>query len=211
MKSTNIFSLLVLSSILLSACQPALPPERPLNTGDRPRVTRGQPEVVREEVLPTLTIARGEAKSEMKLRSQTSRYLNAQNTALEITLTSSDLAYCQNENPALGEGEEELKIIIRSKDGKTPVDKIEFAGDDRFELSATYRSNKPAPAGQTETSAPDNESAQPSAAPADVTFSGADFAGLKITDLNAAIARGHLSITSADLSVEGEFFTAVCK
>lgn len=157
MKSTNIFSLLVLSSILLSACQPALPPERPLNTGDRPRVTRGQPEVVREEVLPTLTIARGEAKSEMKLRSQTSRYLNAQNTALEITLTSSDLAYCQNENPALGEGEEELKIIIRSKDGKTPVDKIEFAGDDRFELSATYRSNKPAPAGQTETSAPDND------------------------------------------------------
>lgn len=211
MKSTNIFSLLVLSSILLSACQPALPPERPLNTGDRPRVTRGQPEVVREEVLPTLALTQGEAKSEMKLRSQTSRYLNAQNTALEITLTSSDLAYCQNENPALGEGEEELKITIRAKDGQTPIEKIEFAGDDRFELSATYRSNKPAPAGQTETSAADNESAQPSAAPADVTFSGADFTGLKITDLNAAIARGHLSITSTDLSVEGEFFTAVCK
>lgn len=198
MKSTNTLTLLLLSAIVLTACQPALPPERPLNTGDRPRVTRGEEEIAREEVLPILSVERAGAKSELKLRSQTSRYLNAQNSALEITLTSSDLAYCQNENPALGEGEEELKITIRATDGQTPIGKIEFAGDDRFELSATYRGNAP-PAGET------------AAQPAEITLSPADFASLKVTDLNAAIVRGHLKIASADLSIEGEFFTAVCK
>lgn len=187
MNNKYIIPLLVFSALVLSACQPALPPERPINNGDRPKVTKENTPPV-EEVLPILAITFGEEKTEMKLRSQTSRYLGTQEAALEITLTSSKLAYCQNENPALGEGEEELKITVKSKDGTTPVDKGELAGNDQFEISGTYRNNL-----------------------GDVQFQTTDFSSLNISDLNTAIVRGHIQIKTIDRSIVGEFFTAICK
>lgn len=186
MNIKHTFPLLVLSIFILSACQPGLPPERPINTGDRPRVTRNTTPV--EEVLPTFAVTSAETKSEMKLRSQTSRYLNAQSSVLEITLTSSRLAYCQNENPALGEGEEELKITIKSKDGKTAIVQDELANNDGIEIAGVYRNNQ-----------------------GDIPLQTSDFSSMKIIDLNSAIVRGNLQIATTDLSIEGEFFTAICK
>ena len=187
MSKQYILPVLILSIFVLSACQPAQPPERPINTGDRPRVTREKTPPA-EEVLPVLAITKGENKSELKLRSQTARYLNNEKTALEIVLTSSNLAYCQNESPALGEGEEELKIVVKTVDGKFSVGQGELATEPGYELSGTYRTSQ-----------------------GDVALEKSAISSLNITDLNAAIVRGHLKIAGTDLAIEGEFFTAICR
>ncbi len=176
----------VFSIFALTACQAGLPAERPLNQGDRPRVTYNTQPV--EEVFPVLNVTQKDQKSEFKMRSQTSRYLNSSNTELEITLSSSAVAFCKNEAPTLKEGEEQLKFIIKSKDGKTPVGKTEFAKNEAYEISIMRKT----PTLDTKIPADSLES-------------------FKITDLNNAIVRGHLKIAATDLTIEGEFFTAICK
>ena len=198
----HLILVLLISGLALAACETTLEPERPLNTGDRPRITNGN----REEVLPMLSITQNGTESEMKLRSQTSRYLNEKKSILEINLTSSNLAYCQNENPALGEGEEELKITIKSKDGNTPIEAMQFVDDDRFELTANYRSNKKANSEHSTSNSTDM-----SVTPTNIAFQSADFTNLTITDLSAAIARGELKISTENINIEGEYFTAICQ
>ena len=196
MKKIRNITLLITSILVLTACQTSLPPERPLNTtGERSRFTQNEEDTQREEMLPVLTIADKDSKSEMKLRSQTSRYINANNSAIEITLTSSRLAYCQNESSALGEGEEEIKITIKAKDGKTPIEQNEYVDNNNFEISAIYRGNK-----QT----------SPSTL-SDITFSSGDFITMEITDINTAIVRGQLKLSKDEITIEGEYFTAICR
>ncbi len=190
MNRNKLISLLALSTIVLTACQMGQPPERPLNTGDRPRVTRttNTPATPAEEVLPMLKITQKDQIGEFKLRSQTTRYLNEAKTELEISLSSSRLAYCQNESPELKEGEEQLKIIIKARDGKTAIPKAEFAKSTDYEISATRKS-----------------------ATLETKIPAENFESLKITDLNNAIVRGNLKIVTADLTMEGEYFTAICQ
>lgn len=173
----------ILSALFLSACQNGTP-ERPVNTGDRRNNT---PEAPVEEVLPSLKVnAMGQA-SEMKLRSQTSRYLNDKKTELEIVLTSSKVAFCQNEKPTLLEGEEELRLTVKSKKN-TPVVAADYANNPDYEITAVRKT----PSLET-------------------TFSPENFKSFKITDLNNAIVRGNINIAAKDMSIEGEYFTAICK
>jgi hypothetical protein len=185
MNNRSLIIIFALASIALTACQGGTP-ERPINTaGDR---RNEKPEVPIEEVLPSLKInAQGQA-SELKLRSQTSRYLNEAKSELEIVLTSSKVAFCQNEKPELLEGEEEVRLTVKSKDGKKAVVAADYANNADYEISAVRKT----PAGET-------------------TFSPENFKSFKVTDLNNAIVRGNINIVAKDMSIEGEYFTAICK
>jgi hypothetical protein len=186
MTRNKLIVLLALSTTVFTACQIGQPAERPLNTDGRPRVIK--PATPVEEVLPVLKVSQKGQNSEFKLRSQTSRYLNDLKTELEITLSSSSQAYCQNEAPVLKEGEEQLKITIKAKDGKTAITKAEFAGNEAFEIFALRKT-----------------------ATLETKIPAESFESLKISDLNNAIVRGSLRIASEDLKMEGEYFTAICK
>lgn len=183
MNTKTILVIATVTSLLLAGCQAGQPPERPLNTGDRPRV--GEPVVAPEdEVLPTLNITEESEEREMKLRSQTSRFLDDNKQVLEITLSSSRLAFCENESPELLEGEEQIIITLK---GKTPIIDGK-AIDAGYELSAKYKS-------QTD----------------EKEFAQENFTEMSISDINAAIVRGKMDINLEEFSIEGEFFTAICK
>lgn len=181
-KSNKLIFALAFTLITLSACQTPSQPEHVV------KFDRNTDKTPVEEVLPVIKITQGPNHSDLKLRSQTSRYLNAEKSAIEITLSSSKTAFCENQAPALKEGEAELKIIVKAKDGKKAITKEDLSKDTDFESIATYKTT----AGE-------------------VTISGDQFKSLSISDLNAAILRGNIQISAKDFSVEGEYFTAICK
>lgn len=181
-KSNKLIFALTFTLIALSACQPSAEPEHVV------KFDRNTDKTPVEEVLPVIKITQGTDHSELKLRSQTSRYLNAEKSAIEITLSSSKIAFCENQAPALKEGEAELKITVKAKDGKKAISKEDLSQDSNFETSATYKT----PAGE-------------------IAISGDQFKSLSISDLNAAILRGNIAISAKDFAVEGEYFTAICQ
>jgi len=186
MTKNKLLSLLALSAVLLSACQPV----QPADTTGNPDVNSKTAATVTQydEVLPVLKVTDQGQAGDFKLRSQTSRYPSGAKTEMQITLTSSPVAYCQNESPVLKAGEESLLITIKAKNGKTPVSKAELANNAAYDLSGIYQN-----------------------AAGEVKLAAADFTSLKITDLNGAIARGSLKISASNLQIEGEFFTAICQ
>lgn len=181
-KSKFVLTLLLAAS-LLTGCQDNGQPERPLNTDGRKSTQEEQKPI--EEVLPVLKVTQGPNHSELKLRSQTSRYLSQDQSALEITLSSSQTAFCKNESPELKDGEAELKITVK---GKKPIVKEDLSQNKDLEINAVYKTS----AGE-------------------VMISGDQFKSLNISDLNAAILRGNIQISAKDFALEGEYFTAICK
>jgi hypothetical protein len=181
-------------AILLAACQQASKVDQNPANPDRPRVTKKTP---LEEVLPTLSITQKASTNtpvtpnEFKLRSQTSRYLNANKSALEITLSDSRQGFCKNEAPDLLDGESIIKISIKAKDGKSAIPKGVLTAD-KFDLSV-QKMTKYGDA-QTETK-----------------FAANEIPLFKITDINNSIARGNFKLDNSTTMIEGEFFTAVCK
>ncbi|MCC6643187.1 hypothetical protein IT411_00375 [Candidatus Peregrinibacteria bacterium] len=176
---------LVLTAFMLAGCQDNGQPEHPLNTDGRKSNSNQEVKKPMEEVLPVLKVTKGPDHSELKLRSQTSRYLNPDQSVLEITLSSSQTAFCKNESPALQEGEAELKITVK---GQKAIVKEDLALNKDLEINAVYKTS----AGE-------------------IMISGDQFKSLNISDLNAAILRGNLQISAKDFAVEGEYFTAICK
>ena len=181
-KSNKLIFALAFTLITLTACQAPSQPEHVV------KFDRNTDKTPVEEVLPVIKITQGPNHSDLKLRSQTSRYLNAEKSAIEITLSSSKTAFCENQAPALKEGEAEIKITVKAKDGKKAIVKEDLSQDADFETSATYKT----PAGE-------------------IMISGDQFRSLSISDLNAAILRGNIQISAKDFAVEGEYFTAICK
>lgn len=188
MKQSQFFLLIltIISSVFLSACQDtSITSPAGKSAGRTPPAVDARPD---EEVLPTLQLKENGQDSKIVLRSQTSHFLNTQKSALEIDVTSSKVAYCENEHPALQAKEEEMIITLKAKNPKTSLDKGEFANSKDYEISAIRRNA----AGQT-------------------TIPSESFQSLKITDLNAAIARGNFAISTPALTITGEYFTALCK
>lgn len=181
-KSNKLIFALAFTLIAFSACQTPSQPEHVV------KFDRNIDKTPVEEVLPFLKITQGANQSELKLRSQTSRYLNPEKSAIEITLSSSKTAFCENQAPALKEGEAELKITVKAKDSKKAIAKEDLIKDTDFETSATYKTST-----------------------GEITISGDQFKSLSISDLNAAILRGNIQISAKDFAVEGEYFTAICK
>ena len=185
-KSLAFISAIILLALTLTACQESSVSPSKNQPGDRKTpVVATKPD---EEILPTLQLKENNQDSKIVLRSQTSHFLNSQKSALEIDVTSSKIAFCENQHPELKDKEEELIITLKSKDGKTALTKGEYANNKDFEITASRRNA----AGQT-------------------TIPVESFQSLKITDLNNAIVRGNLNITSPALSISGEYFTAICK
>jgi len=175
--------LMAISLFSLSACDMGNSNQ---NTGDRnnPQVET-RPD---EEVFPTLDLKENGNASKIVLRSQTSHYLNDQKSAVEIEMTSSKIAFCENEEPPLKDKEESIKITIKAKNPKTAITKGEFVGNKDFDITATRKTT----AGET-------------------TISADQFQSLKITDINNAIVRGNFNVSSTNLALSGEYFTAICK
>ncbi len=172
-----------LALVSLTACQ-----DSDVNTGFVGRQKAPVETRPDEEILPTLQIVEQGKASKMVLRSQTSSYLNEQKSALEIELTSSKVAFCQNEEPPLQTGEESLKIIIKAKDPKTTIAKGEFADNPDYQLTAIRKT-----------------------ASGETTLDSEQLKSFKITDINNAIVRGNLNVASPDLDISGEYFTAICQ
>ncbi len=181
-KSNKLIFALTFTLIILSACQAPLEPEHVV------KFDRNTDKTPVEEVLPVLKVTQGPDHSELKLRSQTSRYLNAEKSAIEITLSSSKIAFCENQAPALKEGEAELKITVKAKDGKKAISKADLSKDADLEITAVYKT----PSGE-------------------INISGDQFKSLAISDLNEAILRGNIQVSAKDFAIEGEYFTAICK
>jgi hypothetical protein len=186
MNTKTILVLMTVASSLLVGCQNNQPPEHPLNTGDRPRII--EPNIAPEdEILPILKITEPiGGEREMKLRSQTSRFSGSDQKKIEITLSSSRLAFCDNENPDLKEKEEQVIITVESTG--TVIVPGETANSQNYTLSGVFKS-----------------------AQGEKVISDESFTSLTITDINNAIARGNINISSEDISISGEFFSAICK
>lgn len=184
MKKNTVLIIATIATFLLVGCQNNQPPERPLNKGDRSRVTT--PVVAPEdEILPVLKISEGGQEREMKLRSQTTRFLDDSQKTMEITLSSSRTAFCENETPELLNGDEQLILTVKSdKDAIATGDAKESA----YQLSGKYKN-----------------------ADGEIDLAADAIKGLTISDLNAAIVRGNLDVSNEQISIKGEFFTAICK
>lgn len=127
----KVLALSCLSVFVLTACQNNLPPERPANTGDRPRVT---PVVNNDDALPTLAFTKGAEQAKFLLKNQTARYLNPEKTELEITFSNLTREFCAPASD-LQEGEQELKITVKAKNA---ISKGELVNADN-QISAIYR------------------------------------------------------------------------
>lgn len=178
--------ILVGLSLFIAGCQNAnpTPPERPINPNGRPTQTQVDPNI--NEVVPVLNMNSAGQGKEFKLRSQTARYLNAEKSALEIVLTDNRQVSCQNLTPTFTADQQKITLTVKSKDGKA-IAMGDLSADANFEKQAEYQM------GETKT-AFNNEAVQK----------------LEFTNINDAIARGNLKLQSTDLSLEGEFFTAIC-
>lgn len=185
MNKNTVLILATITTFLLAGCQfSSQPPERPLNKGDRSRVTT--PIVAPEdEILPVLKISKDGQEKEMKLRSQTTRFLDDSKKTMEITLSSSRTTFCENESPELLDGDERLVLTLKSnKDAITIGDAKETA----YELSGKYKN-----------------------ADGEIVLTAEEIKGLTISDLNDSIVRGNVDLGNDQISIKGEFFTAICK
>ncbi|MGL5830989.1 MAG: hypothetical protein ACRCZE_02450 [Candidatus Altimarinota bacterium] len=178
--------ILIVASLFIAGCQPAGTgqPERPLNPNGKPVK---QPEPIVEEIVPLLNMNAAGQSKEFKLRSQTSRYLNAEKSALEIVLTDNRDVSCQNPAPAMTADQQKITLTVKSKDGKSPIAMADLSTDTNFEKQAEYQ------IGETKTA-----------------FGNDAVTKLEFTNINDAIARGNLKLETTDLSLDGEFFTAIC-
>ena len=191
MRKSIFLTSLVISALLLSACQSGqVSNPNSSSTNDRPRITDQTKSA--DDNLPVLKTKQSGLAGEFKLRSQTSRYLTSNKSSAEIILSNTTSAFCQKQKPTLLDEEQQIRIIIKSKDGKTAVSKGETVGNSNFELSLS----KVTKAGEQK-------------------LDSLLITSLNITDLNNAILRGNLkSSASSDGKIEsydGEFFTAICK
>jgi len=198
-KSIKLFVVAVctlLAGILFTACQQSVqntPSQSP--TSDRRNVTKIPPV---EPVYPTLQVSHKNpadanipaATSDFKLKGQVSHYTSSSKSSLEIILTDSTNETCENRTPELQDGQSIIKITVKSKDGKALT--IGNYSADKYDMSATM---------STKSGTNTNE----------VKCEGSQIPTFKMTDLNAAIARGNFNIVGTDTGLQGEFFTAICK
>lgn len=178
--------ILVIISLFIAGCQSTgNGPERPNNQNNKPTKPV---EPVYEEVVPLLNMNSDGQTKEFKLRSQTARYLNAEKSALEIVLTDNREVSCQNLTPQFAADQQKITVTIKSKDGKAPIAMADLSADANFEKQAEYKIGETIKA-----------------------FTNEEVKKLEFTNINDAIVRGNLKLETADLSFEGEFFTAICK
>lgn len=140
-----------------------------------------------KEILPELSLNINGEISEFALRSQTSRFLNDNKSAVEITLTNSRLAFCDNQKPELSENDKFLTINISNKDNH-PLQLGAQTENTQLEIKALLETSN-----QT------------------IEVKQDQFKDLSFTDLNNAILRGSLNIQNEQLSLSGNFFTAICR
>jgi hypothetical protein len=180
--------ILVGLSIFIAGCQSTsnVPPERPLYPNGRSTEPETTVDPYLNEVVPVLSMNVAGQGKEFKLRSQTARYLNPEKSALEIVLTDNREVSCQNPTPAFTSEQQKLIFTVKSKDGKA-IAMGDLTADANFEKQAEYQM------GEVKNNF-DNNSVKK----------------LEFTNINDAIARGNLKLESTDLSLEGEFFTAIC-
>lgn len=185
----------LIAGVFFTACQQSA--QNPTGNGstDRRQVEDTTPA---KELFPTLQISHKNTADanippttgDFQLRDQTSHYTNSSKSALEITLTDSRKASCENENPELLDGESMIKITVKAKNGKALT-----AGDytpDKYDLAMTV----------TTKSGDQNKV---------VKFDATQIQSFKVTDLNKAIFRGNFQAVGTDTGLQGEFFTAICK
>lgn len=179
----------LLAASILSACQAApQSPEHVVKLKDRTRL-----DTPAESIYPTLKLTTKDpaATKDFKLKSQTSRYTNGTQSALEITLTDSSETSCENKNPELKEGETVIKLIIASKDDKVALAKGTYTAE-KYNLSGTI-------------------SSMAGGFKKEEKLSQEQISSINVTDLNKAIFRGSFKADGTNTSLEGEFFTAICK
>ncbi len=185
----------LLAGIFFTACQQTVRNPSGNLRNDRRQVGDATPV---KEVFPTLQISHKNpadnnippTTGDFQLRDQTSRYTNATKSALEITLTDSRKASCEQENPELLAGESIIKITVKSRDGK-PLTAGAYTSD-KYDISGSIKTNN---GDQDKTT----------------KFDSAQFSSFQVTDLNKAIFRGNFQVSGADTGLSGEFFTAICK
>ena len=188
---------ILVSAVFFAACQQSVlnPSGSNSNNSDRRHTDKNLPV---KELFPTLQLSLKNiadanippVTSDFQLRDQTSRYTNSAKSALEITLTDSRKASCENEKPELLDGESIINITIKSKNGKALT-----SGDytaDKYEIAMTI----------TTKSADQNKV---------VKFAANQMQSFKVTDLNKAIFRGSFKADNTEAGLQGEFFTAICK
>ncbi len=139
-----------------------------------------------KEVLPELSLNINGEISKFALRSQTSKFLNDNKSTVEITLTNSRLAFCDNQKPELSENDKFLTINISNKDNQ-PLQLGSQTGNTQLEIKALLEMKDQR-----------------------IELSQDQFQDLSFTDLNNAILRGVLNIQSEQLNLSGDFFTAIC-
>jgi len=169
------------TSFLLSACNQA---KAPSPTTKKPNSTQN----AIDDKVPTLTSNINGQTDQFKLRSQISRYLNEEKSSAEFLISNSVKLSCQMPSPKLATGEQIIKITINNKD-KSAVKRQEFKSGTDQEMSAEILNS-------------DGTS---------VKFQGGDTASAVITDINSSIIRGNMRIKNENLSLQGDFFTAICK
>jgi len=189
MSKSYLLSTLIISTLLLTACQSGqVTAPANVNNTDRPRISDQTKPV--EAVYPILKTSQSGLAGEYKLVSQTSRYLSSDKSSLELNLSNTPSAYCLMQQPKLKDDEQQIRIVIKSKDSNNPITKGEAVGNAKYELTLSKYT----------------KDGEQKLDPKLIT-------SLNITDLNNSVLRGNLKSSSDGKieSFEGEFFTAICR
>ena len=146
--------------------------------------TEGRPTQKSTEIIvPTLKLQQDNQQSNFQLRSQTSTYLNKDKSKVELTLTDNPTHSCMSPATTVSDNQTIYKLTIETDDGKVFTQGSAYTKLTLSKITATGEENIAL--------GPDSK--------------------VKISAINSSIFRGDLSLVADNFSMQGEFFTALCK
>lgn len=153
------------------------------NPSSNPSSNKSKAQKTVQIIVPTLKSQVGENKSDFQLRSQTSIYLNKTKSKIKLTLTDDPIYSCVTPITTVSNTQTLYNLTIETDNGKA------FSqGGVYTKLALTKLTSK----GEEKINLNSNSK-------------------VEITAINSAIFRGKLNLTANNFSLQGEFFTALCK